>query len=49
MDAATVATITGSVDFTSIIGGLATIAIAVAGFYIAYRGAKMLLTAIRSA
>ncbi|WP_316368091.1 hypothetical protein [Candidatus Thiodiazotropha sp. CDECU1] len=49
MDAATVATITGAVDYATIITGLAAVAVAVATFYIAYRGAKMLLQAIRTA
>jgi hypothetical protein len=49
MDAATVATITSAVDFATIITGIAGVATAVATFYIAYRGAKMLLSAVRSA
>lgn len=47
MDAA-VSAITGAVDFGSIITGIGTIGAAVAGVYIAYRGVKMLLSAIRS-
>lgn len=40
--------ITGAVDFAPVITGIGTIGAAVAGVYIAYRGVKMLLSAVRS-
>ncbi|MCA6059746.1 hypothetical protein HUF18_08175 [Thalassolituus sp. ST750PaO-4] len=48
MDAATVATITGGVDYATIVSGIGTVGAAVATVYIALRGVKMLLAAIRS-
>jgi len=47
MDAASVAVITGSVDFATIITGIGAIAAAVATVLISVRGAKMLLSMIR--
>lgn len=48
MDAAAVTTITSAVDFATIVTGLGAIGAAVAVVYIAARGVKMLLAAIRS-
>jgi len=45
---AMVTAITGAVDFSSIVTGIGTIAAAVGVVYIAMRGAKMLLSAVRS-
>ncbi len=47
MDAATVTTITSAVDFGTIVTGIGAIAAAVALVYIAAKGARMLLSAIR--
>jgi hypothetical protein len=47
MDTATVATITGSVDFATIIVGIAAIGAAVAVVLVAKRGLGMLLAAIK--
>lgn len=48
MDAATVATITGAVDFATIVTGIGTVAAAVGVVYVAVRGARMLLGMVRS-
>jgi len=45
---AMVTAITGAVDYSSVVTGIGTIAAAVAVVYIAFRGARMLLSAIRS-
>lgn len=45
---AMITSITSAVDFASVVTGIGTVAAAVAGVYIAMRGAKMLLSAIRS-
>lgn len=46
MDAA-ISSITGAVDFSAVITGIGTIGAAIAAVYIAYRGVKMLLSAVR--
>ncbi|WP_420592120.1 hypothetical protein [Bacterioplanoides sp.] len=48
MDAATVATITSAVDFSTIQTGIGTVAAAVGLIYVATRGARMLLGMVRS-
>lgn len=48
MDAAAVTAITSQVDFATIITGIGTIAGGVAVVYIALKGAKMLISTIRS-
>lgn len=48
MDAATVATITGAVDFATIVTGIGTVAAAVGVVYVAGRGARMLLQMVKS-
>jgi len=49
VDAATVTSITGAVDFATIITGIGSVAAAVVVVLVAFRGAKMLLSAVRSA
>lgn len=48
MDTATVTAITDAVDFAPIIVGIGTVAAAVGVVYIAMKGSKILLDAIRS-
>jgi hypothetical protein len=47
MDAATVSTITGAVDYATIITGIGTVASAVVVVLVAVKGAKMLLSMVR--
>jgi hydroxyethylthiazole kinase-like sugar kinase family protein len=47
MDSATVATITGAVDYATIITGIGTVAAAVVTVLVAVKGAKMLLSMVR--
>ncbi len=47
MDETTVATITGAVDYATIITGIGTIAAAVVVVLVAVKGAKMLLSMVR--
>lgn len=47
MDAETVTLITDAVDYSTIITGIGTVAVAVAGVYIAMRGARMIVGMIR--
>jgi hydroxyethylthiazole kinase-like sugar kinase family protein len=49
MDAETVATITGAVDYAAIITGIGTVATAVIAVLVAIKGAKMLLSMVRGA
>lgn len=39
--------VTAAVDFSTVISGVLLVAAALAGVYIAWKGAKMILTAIR--
>lgn len=47
MDAAAVKVVTDAVDFATIVTGVGTIGAAVAVVYIAIKGVKLLLSAIR--
>jgi hypothetical protein len=47
MDSTQVAAITGAVDYATIITGFAAVSGTIAVVYVAYRGAKMILSAIR--
>lgn len=49
MDAATITAITNAVNYDIIITGISTIGSSVAVLYVAYRGIRMILSAIRSA
>lgn len=45
---AAITSITTAVDFAAVVTGIGTIGAAVATVYVAYRGIKMLLSAVRS-
>ena len=47
MDADQIAAITGAVDYATVITGFASVAAIVAGVYVAFRGAKMILGFVR--
>jgi hypothetical protein len=49
MDAATVTSITTAVNWATIVTGLGAIFAAAAGFYIAFKGGKFLIGAIKGA